>query len=494
MWYEIDFRLAVVQEVAQDVSMKTKKKKEAKKKERLSINQYKNPGGSVSWRVEGYAPDGKRIRKNFSINSDAIEFRASKEKEFNGDNTQRKLARTSLSDEQVRDAENAFRHAKGQSLSSTVIRCNQLAQRVRDKSNLTLEQAVAFFERHYRPEMVELSIRAARDAYLGSRRGVTDTTLAFNSDKTKLLLVDPNKPVHEFTVHDVANILSRYTNPNSYKTCRAGINAFFNWAVRFKHCLENPCKSLDRNPAVETKIAILSLDEVKRLLKATLTLKDAAAAAPVSLLLFAGLRPSELSDLKPENVNVKRGTIRIEGGKLRRTLKRVVNMPPVLTAWLTEHPFEGIPKGWRYKMGKLKEATGAERWVNDILRHTSISFQLARDQDMAKVALVNGTSPSMIDQHYREVIENDDDVKAFWNLTPAVIGKAKIEVEIKERKSPVQWPSNRDLKKMIWKTPVSRLAKEMGVSDNAIRKHCQKEGIELPSNAHWQRVRRQQGG
>lgn len=54
-------------------------------------------------------------------------------------------------------------------------------------------------------------------------------------------------------------------------------------------------------------------------------------------------------------------------------------------------------------------------------------------------------------------------------------------------------PGQRIIQKWQGKTPVSKLAKQMGISDAAIRKHCEKEGIELPGNDHWQAVRRKGG-
>lgn len=82
-------------------------------------------------------------------------------------------------------------------------------------------------------------------------------------------------------------------------------------------------------------------------------------------------------------------------------------------------------------------------------------------------------------------------MQAFWALTPEAIEKAKVDVTINQKTLTVQWPPNKELKKRVWETPVNRLAKEMGVSDNAIRKHCKKQGIALPGNDHWQKVRNQ---
>jgi integrase len=71
-----------------------------------------------------------------------------------------------------------------------------------------------------------------------------------------------------------------------------------------------------------SQIAALTLEEVKRLLYAATRLQDGTAAATVAIGIFAGLRPSEIKDLKSADIG-ERG-IKVTGGKLRRKLKRSV--------------------------------------------------------------------------------------------------------------------------------------------------------------------------
>ena len=51
-----------------------------------------------------------------------------------------------------------------------------------------------------------------------------------------------------------------------------------------------------------SQITALSLEESKRLLYAATQLQGGAAAASVAIGLFAGLRPSEICDLKTEDI------------------------------------------------------------------------------------------------------------------------------------------------------------------------------------------------
>jgi integrase len=300
-----------------------------------------------------------------------------------------------------------------------------------------------------------------------------------------LLKLNPNKAVNDFTISDVEKILHRYKNINSQRTYRRAFKTFFYWCVRHHYCLENPCDRLDKLASDMSKIASLSLEECKRLLYAALQLQDGAAAPCVAIGLFAGLRPSEIRDLKPEDI--LKDKVRVSGGKLRRQLKRSVPIPPVLAEWLKEFPFKNLPIGMEGKMRRLKKATKAKKWVQDIIRHTSITFQTERDKNEALTAYNCGTSIQMMNRHYRDTIDNEKTVAEFWNLTPAKLRAKPPEVtlEIKRR---VDWPDKKALRKLVWQKPLIHAAKDIGVSDVALRKHCVKLGIELPRQGHWVRA------
>ncbi|MDA9589997.1 hypothetical protein N9R65_04340 [Opitutales bacterium] len=457
----------------------------AKKEEKFVIQRFNNSSGKTSYRVSGYKNDGSRVRKNFKSKTDAIEYKGKLEIETAGDLNSYALQRTRLTSEQLADAETALSHSSNHPLSQQVSHYQALQQRVAAVSDIGIESAIAFYEQHYRPDMLELPVHTAIARFLDSRKGVVSQTKDYYAKCTKVLSrQDPNKLLHKFTTQDVETALAKYCTKGAYRTYRRGINVFFNWAVRAKHCLENPCDHMERAPKQNRQVAILRLEEIKRLLKATTVLQNGAAAASIAILLFAGLRPSELEDLKKQDV--RKDYIVVSGGKLRGRSKRRVAIPAVLREWLNQYPFEKLPSGWYYKLAQLKKATVAKKWVSDILRHTSISFQLERDKNEAEVAFNNGTSVGMINLHYRDLIEAPEANTEFWKLTPKKVEKVKLKASIPGHKE-VQWPTDAKLKKLVWAKPLSRLAVDLDVSDSAIRKRCKQHGIELPKNGHWQR-------
>ena len=179
-------------------------------------------------------------------------------------------------------------------------------------------------------------------------------------------------------------------------------------------------------------------------------------ATSIAIALFAGLRPSEIAALAPGDIR-ERG-IRVRGGKLRRKTSRMVPIPENLAEWLQVFPFKGLPSHHQRSYWLLRKATKAANWAQDVLRHTSISFQLERDQDEARTLFNTGTSKQMVDRHYREVIEVN---LAEEPATPKRIA----------------WPSDEKLLEMVASLPMTQVGKQLGVSDNAVRKRLKKRGL-----------------
>jgi FixJ family two-component response regulator len=56
------------------------------------------------------------------------------------------------------------------------------------------------------------------------------------------------------------------------------------------------------------------------------------------------------------------------------------------------------------------------------------------------------------------------------------------------RASKIIWPAADVLEKLIWEKPTSQIAKDLGVSDKAVEKHCKKLGLKKPPRGHWAKI------
>lgn len=68
------------------------------------------------------------------------------------------------------------------------------------------------------------------------------------------------------------------------------------------------------------------------------------------------------------------------------------------------------------------------------------------------------------------------------------VNTIKLETIPKIRPSKINWPSNEEMKKLVWSMPRTKLSNCLGVSDVAIRKHCEKCGIEIPGKGYFSRI------
>ena len=453
-----------------------------KSSERYTVDKTTNPGSTKQvFRVQGYRPNGIRVRHSFDLRVDANEYRQRLYEEDEENENPRTLRRTTLSETQIGDAEAAFDLVDGRPLTPLISEFRALERRVQEVSRSGLAAAVQFFENHYRSELQEKTIYNAVEQFLESKGHLAAETIRYYKRCCKVLEKDdPNKLVNLFTKNDIYRLLNTYKNLRTQQVYKRGFSVFFGWAVNQAYCLENPCDKVTLAGRTSRTVYILSVEEAKRALKASIDLFGSAMAPSVALLLFAGLRPSELRDLEPEQI--RDGEIIITGGKMGSLRRRRKPIQSPLDEWLKAYPFTGRPTGWSKMLTALNKAYSPAKCVPDIFRHTSLSFQLESVKDEAKIAVENGTSVKMLQQHYIDMVPSAKEGQLFWKLTPDEVKKCKKKFVTKSPKTTkkVEWPSRAKLATMVAKDPVIKVAKSIGVSDNAVRKHCMKLGIELP--------------
>ena len=61
----------------------------------------------------------------------------------------------------------------------------------------------------------------------------------------------------------------------------------------------------------------------------------------------------------------------------------------------------------------------------------------------------------------------------------------KSKAKVVSQPSKIIWPLKEQLEKMVWERSTTTIAKELGVSDNAVAKQCKKLGISKPPRGYW---------
>jgi integrase len=160
-------------------------------------------------------------------------------------------------------------------------------------------------------------------------------------------------------------------------------------------------------------IEIYTPDEITRLLKAA----SSDFRPCLAIGAFAGLRSSEIERLDWSDVRLVDRFIEVRArkGKKRSASRRIVPILDNLAKWLADYSSKKglVWTGDHDSFYEVQQETAAAtvtpeleamKWKANALRHSFISYRLAKVQSAAQVALEAGNSPKMIFQHYRELV------------------------------------------------------------------------------------------
>ena len=135
---------------------------------------------------------------------------------------------------------------------------------------------------------------------------------------------------------------------------------------------------------------------------------------------FAGLRTAELLRLEwGKHVQPDRELIQVSADIAKANGRRLIKLQPNLCAWLA--PYAG-------RTGKVFEPRADERaheyakrlgieWKPNALRHSFISYLVAKSKNLPAVALEAGNSVAIINRHYRELV-TEADGKKWFSIAP----------------------------------------------------------------------------
>ena len=118
------------------------------------------------------------------------------------------------------------------------------------------------------------------------------------------------------------------------------------------------------------------------------------------------------------------GFIHVGAKKAKSARRRLVKIEPNLHRWLdvAQRAREAVaPLNLRTRLLEARKAAKLRRWPFNGLRHSYASYRLAEIQDAARVALECGNSPTVLQQHYRE-LATPDDAAAWFAVKPQPTG------------------------------------------------------------------------
>ena len=210
------------------------------------------------------------------------------------------------------------------------------------------------------------------------------------------------KTVADVTRDSVEVLRRRPVSSQTRKNDLNAVSSFCSWLFENKKLDHQPLAGMKR-PRTKTgkkKKPTFTLDQCKQVLAAAATVNRLGT---IAVMIFAGARPSELSETKL--LYRRHPLVKIQGGKLQGRANRTVPMGSALRAFLASvgNPTQ-VPPLSRKERETIAKLAGI-KWIADICRHTYMSYRLPLVDNDATVAREGGTSEEVIYRHYHDLKE-----------------------------------------------------------------------------------------
>ena len=261
-----------------------------------------------------------------------------------------------------------------------------------------------------------VTLQEAAWASVEARKGLRPTTKRdLRHFVRRILRVEDwaQKHLRSFTTADCKRILSTAfgNSPSSYKKGRAILSSIFSFGVRNEWVDSNPVSRIEVPRVQEKPIEPLTPEEVERL--------QASASRPefrdmrfsLSLMLYGGIRPTEVSRLQDGDINWEEGHVIIRPRTSKTGGGRAVPLRGVRGIRKRER---FIPRNWKRKWQALRRAAGFRHWVPDVCRHTFATYHAAMFRNLPELQLEMGHRDTSLLRSRYMVPAIRKDAELFW--------------------------------------------------------------------------------
>ncbi len=239
---------------------------------------------------------------------------------------------------------------------------------------------------------------------------------------------------------------------NSMLAC---VKVLFSYA-RSQNCLPaeqmTAPEQLKKVKVTHDDVAVFSPTEMQSILR----------AAPMHLIpilaigAFAGIRMAEINRLDWSAIDLERGMIELRAGQAKTASRRIIPVTDNLRAWIEPLPRKGkvVPvKELHREVTALARSLKME-WPRNVLRHSFISYRIAKIKSADQVALEAGNSPSIIFKHYRE-LTTEEQADKWFGIVPKE-GQWENTVDYDTRTRTVNLPAGQGSKPRSIRAPRKR--------------------------------------
>jgi len=381
-----------------------------KKTSPFVISEFTNPSGKIVFQL--YARiDGQRFRKNFPTRAEAEAERQIQEVNWLQRDTGTRAAITRLNEDQLHEAEAAFRRLMGQPRSLSFYLDFALTNYREPEKQRPLASAVADYI-------------AAKEHEFAQDQLSPPQLARIRWDLKRLVKYFPGKTVAEITVSGLVGFLERRRpGMKTFNNQRGVLGTFFKFCFHRGWVTENPVLKVPHY-RIRHKRGVaqtLTAAQAAALMEFMETYDSGRWVPYFALCLFAGIRPGvphgEITKFKPDAVNLEEGVIYISAEVSKVREPRRVAIQPNLAAWLRAYPLDKYPiilGNFKKRRQRFAKKLGL---THDVLRHTFISMFVAKFRSIGEAAIQAGNSESIIRRHYLD-LKTTAEAEEFFGILP----------------------------------------------------------------------------
>ncbi len=252
--------------------------------------------------------------------------------------------------------------------------------------------------------------------------------VAIKSTLKRLMRNNPklaNKPVRSMKAEDCKKALeAAFHTPRQFVNGRSIMSAVFGHAVKRGWTDRNPVAGVDIPVVKEQRIKALPLNNCRTLMSLAHEMYGGACEVAAGMMLYAGIRPTEVTRLRWGDVLLEEGVICVPPRHSKTGGARHVGIQAPLKKLLCSVPRGASdeplippnwPLKWRAVRKELVKKTGVA-WQQDILRHTFASFYVKEYRDISALQLEMGHSSSTLLRTRYLNMEGlkKQDAREFW--------------------------------------------------------------------------------
>lgn len=197
----------------------------------------------------------------------------------------------------------------------------------------------------------------------------------------------------------------------SYMKGRAILHSIFEYGIRQEWCDSNPVDKIDRPKIKEKPIPPLTPAEVDRLKTTAQRPEYRDMRFSLALMLYSGVRPAEVSRLKPSDICWEEQQVIIRSHASKTGGGRAV---PLRGLQGISRQDCCIPRNWKRKWRALRCAAGFTHWHSDVCRHTFATYHAAMFRNLSALQLEMGHRDSALLRSRYMMPALHSHAVAFW--------------------------------------------------------------------------------